>query len=106
MMRGDGMNVLILSYCCVCFVAIFCCLSFMFAIDVLALLTNPMYSLLYFDLDNQHGCIPPALNPRHVQHQVTIQAPAAKVHDPSIVATLPALSADQHRAFSPPHRAL
>ena len=106
-MRGEGRNVLIfvLSYCCVCFVAIFCC--FCFAIDVsLALLTNPMYSIFYFDLYNHHGCIPPALNSRYVQHQDIIQASAAKVHDPSIVATLPALSADQHRAFSPPHRAL
>jgi hypothetical protein len=90
-----------------CFIAVFALSLFCFAIDVsLALLTNPMYSIFYFDLVNQHGCIPPALNSRHVQHQDTIQAPAAKIHDPSIVATLPALSADQHRAFSPPHRAL
>ena len=50
---------------------------------------------IYFELDNdkRDGWFNLALNSRHVHHKDSIPTPATKVHDPSIMATFPALPA-------------
>ena len=89
MMRGDGWNVLILSFCCIC-----CRYFAIVAINCFALSGSPgRVNPIYFRLDNRHGWVSPTLDSRHVHHKDPIPVPAAKVHDPSIVATLPALPA-------------
>lgn len=80
MMRGDGWKVLILSYCCVCFVAIFCCFV---CYRCLALLTNPIYSLSTLNsTSNMDPSLPPSI-PVMFSTKTTYKLPPQKFMIPA-----------------------
>jgi len=94
MKRGDGWNVLIL----LSFLLSLLSLLSLFCYRCFALLSGtpgreyPIY-FVELELDKRYGRFSLAFNSRHVHYEDPIPAPAAKVHDPSIMATFPALPA-------------